>query len=220
MAAMAQNGLSSNSDAWFTLRICSNVSSRNLVDPNICCYLLQTDLSDAFPFCAAVISVSHLGELYLGCFYICIPFFFLLFRKENSRYDISEYLNTGPVVLVKIMWIVLFWVQHINSQIICQKILSLIFFPLCFFILCVHLCFGISFKNLVLFRINFHFSSSFVYPCFGKVNLFFVLVCTPLCFAKSVFFFFHLVCTVSPLCFPKSIFLFLLVCTVYTSMFS
>ena len=77
MAAMAQNGLSSNSDAWFTLRICLNVSSLNLVDPNICCYLLQTDLSDAFPFCAAVISVSHLGELYLGCFYICIPYWWV-----------------------------------------------------------------------------------------------------------------------------------------------
>ena len=50
---------------------------------------------------AAFTSVSHIGEW--------VPaateenLLFLLFRKENRSLAIPEYLNTGPVVLVKIM---------------------------------------------------------------------------------------------------------------------
>ena len=169
MAAMAQNGLSSNSDAWFTLRICSNVSSLNLVDPNICCYLLQTDLSDAFPFCAAVISVSHLDELYLGCFYICIPYwwvgascnwresFFLLFRKENRSHAIEDIH----------LWTSDYWTSSTGQDNVNCPILGTAsqlsdnlpedhFFYFCssvfFYILYVHLCFVFLKKTFVCFK--------------------------------------------------------------------
>ena len=100
MAAMAENGLSSNSDAWFTLSICSTVSSLYLVDPNICCYLLQNYLSDVLPFSVAVISVSHIGE-WVPAATEKIVFFFFKKRRRTSKSckplktSISGHLTTG-----------------------------------------------------------------------------------------------------------------------------
>ena len=98
MAAMAQNGLSSNSDAWFTLSFCSTVSSLYLVDPNICCYLLQNYLSDVLPFSVAVISVSHIGEWVPAATEKIVFFVFKRRRKTKVKLlktSISRHLTTG-----------------------------------------------------------------------------------------------------------------------------